>query len=243
MSRSRTVPYRWRRGPEALAAMTPPMVARAVSGGSSESHCPRARSAACTASTVMPAWTVAVRSPGSCSSRRARRLRLSTTPLRAGGAPTVAALPPPHGITGTPAAAACWTTVPISSTEPGKTTTSGVQPSTTNGERSIPVRTFAAPRVARSLSSSASTATCRPRSEALGEASLFDGVRTVRHGAGLAAGLLGREHLAGIAEAGRIERHLEPVHEREVGGREDERHEVGFLEPDAVLAGDGAAHL
>src|SRR5688572_31118872 len=40
-----------------------------------------------------------------------------------------------------------------------------------------------------------------------------------------------------------IEGGLEPLHEREIGGREDERHEVGLLEPDAVLAGDRAADL
>src|SRR5262249_14044033 len=35
----------------------------------------------------------------------------------------------------------------------------------------------------------------------------------------------------------------ELVHEREVGLAEDERHVVHLLEPDAVLAGDGAADL
>src|SRR5215475_13512651 len=96
----------------------------------------------------------------------------------------------------------------------------------------------------RSLSSSTASTEARPPAlEALGEALFFDRVRPVGDGACLAAGLAGRKHLAGVAAARGIEGGLEPLHERLVRGREDEGHEVGLLEPDAVLAGDRAADL
>src|SRR5580704_17904473 len=81
-----------------------------------------------------------------------------------------------------------------------------------------------------------------PALEALSEALLFDRVRTVGR-ADLDAGLVAREDLAGVAEARRVEGVLHLVHARQVGLREDERHVVGLLEPDAVLARDRAAHL
>src|SRR6266849_10499554 len=81
-----------------------------------------------------------------------------------------------------------------------------------------------------------------PALEALSEALLFDRMRTVGR-ANLDAGLVAGEDLAGIAEAGRIERVFHQPHAREIGLREDERHVVRLLEPDAVLARDGAAHL
>src|SRR5256712_12479808 len=94
--------------------------------------------------------------------------------------------------------------------------------------------------MARSL---ASSGRLRRALEALREAVSLDGVRAVRHGPRLDAGLARGEHLAGIAEATGVERVLEALHEREVGGREDERHEVGLLQADAVLARDRAADL
>src|SRR5687767_1834863 len=83
----------------------------------------------------------------------------------------------------------------------------------------------------------------RPALETLREALRFDGVRPICDRARLAAGLLGRKHLSGIAEARRVERGLELLHERQVGDREDERHEVRFLQADPVLTGDGAADI
>src|SRR2546428_2133758 len=161
-------------------------------------------------------------------------------PARGGGTPTPPALPPPHGTTGTPASAACAMTAATSSTLPGRTAASGVRPSITYGDSSMPARTWAGPTMARSLSSSG---TMRPALEALRQALSLDGVGTVRHGPRLDARLSRGEHLAGIAETTGIERVLEALHQREVGGREDERHEVGLLEPDAVLARDRAADL
>src|SRR5262249_7080838 len=61
--------------------------------------------------------------------------------------------------------------------------------------------------------------------------------------AALAAGLARGEDLAGIAEAARVESLAKLMHEGEVRLAEDERHVVHLLEPDAVLAGDGAADL
>src|SRR5262249_45418853 len=162
----------------------------------------------------------------------------------AGGMRTLTAGPPPHGVTGRAASAASPITAATSSTDPGKTAASGVRPSTTYGESSTPVRTFGAPTAARTLSSSASgNAASPPALEALGEALFFDRVRPVGGGAHLAARLLGRKDLPGIAEPGRIERALQAVHERQIGRREDERHEVGFFESDPVLARDRSADL
>src|SRR6476661_8558900 len=78
----------------------PPMVARSLAGGSSESHWPRLPSSACSRSNVSPASTVTVRSPGSCSRMRSRRFVASTSPMRLGGAPTHILVPPPHGVGG-----------------------------------------------------------------------------------------------------------------------------------------------
>src|SRR6266536_59594 len=78
--------------------------------------------------------------------------------------------------------------------------------------------------------------------EALREALLFDRMLAVG-GADFHARLAGREDLPRVAEPARIERLLHAVHAGEIGLGEDERHVVDLLEPDAVLAGDGAAHL
>ena len=51
------------------------------------------------------------------------------------------------------------------------------------------------------------------------------------------------KYLPRIAEAGGVERLLHPVHARQISLGEDEGHVVRLLEPDAVLARDGAAHL
>ena len=154
------------------------------------------------------------------SDRRARARAAGSSrrgPARArrggGGVPTLAAVPPPHGITGTRGLGG----QPDDRGRPrrpmpGNTAASGVRPSThVRASSSTPVSTCAAPTMARSLSSSASgnAGVNRPRSEALGEALFFDRVRPVRDGPDLAAGLLGREDLARIAEPGRVERALE----------------------------------
>src|SRR5712691_856228 len=173
---------------------------------------------------------------------RSRRRRPSTRPARGAGIPAADAVPPPHAITGTSASAASATIARTSSTVPGNTAASGVRPSTTYGDRSTPVRRWGAPTRTRSFSRRAACTLPRA-SEALGQALLFDGVRPVRNGAGFTARLARREHLPGITEPVRIEGVLEALHQREVGRREDERHEVHFLEPDAVLARDGAADL
>src|SRR5207237_4289166 len=125
-------------------------------------------------------------------------------------------------------------------TLPGSTAASGVRPSITNGESSTPASTWAGPTMARSLSSSG---TMRPALEALRQALSLDGVGAVRHGPRLDARLAGGEDLAGIAAAAGIEGILEALHQGEIGRRKDERHEVGLLEADAVLARDRAADL
>src|SRR5439155_10262399 len=80
------------------------------------------------------------------------------------------------------------------------------------------------------------------RLEALREALLFDRMLAVGW-ADFHARLAGREDLPRVAEPARIERLLHAVHAGEIGLGEDERHVVDLLQPDAVLAGDGAAHL
>src|SRR5439155_7142263 len=115
------------------------------------------------------------------------------SPARGAGMPTLAAVPPPHGVTERPTWEASAITTATSSIDPGNTAASGVRPSTTYGESSTPVRRFAAPTAARSLSRSASgTELRRPALEALGEALFFDRVRPVGDGPDLHAGLLGR---------------------------------------------------
>ncbi len=54
-----------------------------------------------------------------------------TSPVRPAGIPTLAAVPPPHGVTGVPTSEASAITAATSSIEPGKTAASGVRPSTT----------------------------------------------------------------------------------------------------------------
>src|SRR5712691_3321007 len=193
----------------------------------------------------MPAWTVAVRSPGSCSSRRFMRRRPSTMPDRVGGAPTLMAVPPPHGVTGTEASLARVRTVLTSSMEPGNAAAIGVRPSRTYGESSTPVRRLEGPTTPRRASrmSSANEPLGPSALEALGEPFLFDGVRPVGDRADFDARLLRREDLAGVAEPARIERFLQTPHQLQVRLAEDERHEVRLLEPDPVLAGDRAADL
>ena len=146
-------------------------------------------------------------------------------------------------MTATPAAAATWRTAATSSTDAGKTAGLG-RPPLEDVRREID----AGQNVGRADDGAKLVEQGRlPRAltalEALGQALLFDGVGPVSHGPGLAARLAGREDLAGIAQSRRVEGELEPLHEREVGRREDERHEVGLLEADAVLAGDRAADL
>jgi hypothetical protein len=52
-------------------------------------------------------------------------------PARAGGAPTLGAVPPPHGVTGIEASPARARTALTSSTVPGNTAAVGVRPSIT----------------------------------------------------------------------------------------------------------------
>ena len=78
------------------------------------------------------------------------------SPAPAVGMPTLAAVPPPHGVTDRPTSQASAITAATSSIDPGNTAASGVRPSTTYGESSMPMRTFAGPTAARSFSSSAS---------------------------------------------------------------------------------------
>src|SRR5262249_1976204 len=166
-------------------------------------------------------------------------------PGRETGVPPAAAAPPPQGTIGTAASAATSTTARTSSSDPGKTAASGVRPSTTYGPSSIPVRTLGDPTTARSLSSTETSTgpLPRPALEALGETLLFDRMRSVGDRPRLAARLPGWEDLAGIAAARRIEGVLGPAHELEIRRREDERHEIGLLEADAVLARDRSADL
>src|SRR5215813_2017394 len=106
----------------------------------------------------------------------------------------------------------------------------------------MPIRTWAAPTIRRSSSwKETGTAMSRPL-EALGQALGFDGMRTVSD-ARLAAGLARGEDLAGIAEPARIPRLPHAAHGMQIRLGEDERHVVHLLEPDAVLARDGAADV
>src|SRR5262249_23026554 len=188
----------------------------------------------------IPACAATARSPGSCSTTAPSRLRTRASPARAGGTPTPIALPPPHGTTGTEASADWATTAATSSTVPGNTAASGVRPSITYGDSSTPVRTWAGPTMARSLSSSDTT---RPALEPLRQALRLDGVRAIRHGPRLDTRLPRGEHFAGVAQTPRVERILEALHQREVRRREDEGHEIGLLEADTVLAGNRASDL
>src|SRR5215470_9608669 len=106
----------------------------------------------------------------------------------------------------------------------------------------MPVRTWATPTIRRSSSwREAGTAMSRPL-EALGQALGFDGMRTIGD-ARLAAGLARGEDLARIAEPVRVPRLAHAAHGVQVRLGEDERHVVHLLEPDAVLARDGAADV
>src|ERR1700687_725559 len=203
----------------------PPSVASSGCAGSRESHWPRAPSSRWSAPRVIPASTVAVRSPGSCSRSRLSRFSARTRPQRVGGAPIPILVPPPHGITGISRAAATGRAAATSSSDPGSATASGVRPSTTYGPQSTPVSTCAEPTIARSLSNILL--------EALGETLLFDGMRAIG-GPALAAGLARREDLAGVAEVARVEGIAQASHEVEIRLGEDERHVVDLLEADAV---------
>src|SRR5207244_10021641 len=61
--------------------------------------------------------------------------------------------------------------------------------------------------------------------------------------AGLDAGAGGGEHFAGAALSVGIKGRAQPGHHHQVLGREQLKHEVNFLDADAVLAGDAAAAL
>ena len=194
----------------------------------------------------MPASTVTVRSPGSCSTMRFRRVSPSTRPAHGAGMPTPTAVPPPHGTTARRPPRRAATTARTSSTVPGKTAASGVRPSTTYGEQlDAGAHVIGADdrggacRAKRGAARA--TSSPRARSAERGPSLRSDAGDTRRRRPRRTT--FGREDLAGIAEAGRIEGALQLSHQRQIRCREDERHEVGFLEPDAVLAGDRAADL
>src|SRR5215216_4926600 len=63
------------------------------------------------------------------------------------------------------------------------------------------------------------------------------------HAAELGAAMQRRKHLAGIEQALGVERAFEALLRLEVDLREHGRHEIALLHPDAVLAGEHAAHL
>src|SRR3990172_1833021 len=212
----------------------PPSVASSGCAGSRESHWPRPPSARWSAPRVIPASTVAVKSPGSCSRRRFSRFSARTRPKRWGGLPMPILVPPPHGATGISDSAAARRTAATSSLVPGSTTASGVRPSTTYGPQSAPVSRWAGPTMPRSASNILL--------EALGEALLFDGMWAVG-GPTIAAGLARREDLAGVAEVARVEGIAQAPHVVEIALGEDEGHVVHLLEADAMLARDGAAHV
>src|SRR2546425_612539 len=102
MTRSRTPPYARRRGPLMLAATVPPIVDCRGSGGSIARNWRRAARRSCNEATHTPACTVAVRLASSCSTRRFRCSRLTTTSACVGGFPQCMAVPPPQGITAAP---------------------------------------------------------------------------------------------------------------------------------------------
>src|SRR5712691_7371010 len=77
MTRSRAVPYRWRRGPERFAERQAPTVG--LPGGSSASIWRWSASRSLRSRTRIPASTIAVRSPASCSSTWSKRSVDSTT--------------------------------------------------------------------------------------------------------------------------------------------------------------------
>src|SRR4029450_13187604 len=100
-------------------------------------------------------------------------------PWRWGGEPIAILVPPPHGVTGTPASPAITSAAATSSFVPGKITASGARPSTRYGEHSTPVSTCGAPTRPRSLSGRAEGTgeLQRPALEALSEALFFDRMR------------------------------------------------------------------
>src|SRR5271168_1141218 len=63
------------------------------------------------------------------------------------------------------------------------------------------------------------------------------------HAAELSAAVQGRKHLAGIEQASRVERAFEPLLLVEIDLAEHFRHQIPFLDADAMLASKDAAKL
>src|SRR5687768_6363016 len=70
-----------------------------------------------------------------------------------------------------------------------------------------------------------------------------DGARAHVHAAPLRAAVEGRHGLAGVEDAGGVERALHVVERGDLGRAELQAHLLQLLDAHAVLAGDGAAHL
>src|SRR5229473_3026837 len=146
MMRSRKEPNRARNAPLSLLARMPPMVARSGQSGSSASRCPCSASVRWNWSTLHPACTVAVMSPQACSRIPLSRAVERTRSTRRGGFPQPIFVPPPRGITASPARLAQARTFPSSSCVPGSTTIPGRTPSTWTAW--VAERMFAAPTMA-----------------------------------------------------------------------------------------------
>src|SRR6267142_4749879 len=130
ITKSRSEPNRNRSDPLSLVDSTPPTVAFSGHNASSASRWPCFASVSCNFEIVQPASTLTVKSAQACSSTRFNRTVDKITSARTGGFPHSAFVPPPRGITASPAALAKFKTFPSSCSLPGSTTKLGCTPAT-----------------------------------------------------------------------------------------------------------------
>src|SRR5712692_2250947 len=261
MIRSRSAPKRTRSEPLSFVARMPPMVARSGHNGSSASLWPCSASARWKFSTVQPVSTVAVMSAQACSSTRLSRAVERIRSTRCGGLPQPSLVPPPRGLTQSPAASAQRSARASSSALPGSSTIRAATPSTTSAgvagrmcsaptielssahgaSVSVFIR-FALPCENAALECGGSPPPCHSALEQFGNSREFERMRHVR-ARPFGAQPRPWEDLAGIRQPVRVERAAHALHRFEVGFRKHHRHELLLFLADAVLAGDRAARL
>ena len=141
MTQSRGWKYRRRDGPPAALASVPPTVARSGRPGSTGQLCPRGARASASSANVVPARTVATRSPGSYSTmpRTAERSRAAS--YRAGGSPTPSRVAPPLTTSASPRSFAPRIASTTSASFVARMTLRGATPSMTCASRPIAIPT------------------------------------------------------------------------------------------------------
>src|SRR6266498_1562742 len=222
ITRSRTAPYRSRRGPKSPVANRPPTVAPPPSvGGSSANHCPSLDSCSWSARNGMPASTRTVMSAGLWLSSRHNAPVSRTRPPTAGVPPQAILVPPPRKSTVPVVSRSTWAASP---TLDGRST-----PAPVGGAAVVVVTCRPAPRP-------------RAPSEPLDDTTRLQRMWPPRPGT-LAAQPRGGQYLARVADPVRVERRPDRRHHGEIGLGEHLRHRAGLVAADTVLAGDRPALL